>query len=106
MARLDSRKPEDTYGNCLLHKPKGGAWNLIPNSTLKKKTFTEVDKKTQIKILLTNGIIELKIKKGRNYKTISSAKFEGKCILIGISNELAAADVEVASIRVDKKEYR
>lgn len=104
MARLDGRQPESSFGDCILHKPKAASWDIVPDSTI-RKTSSEVDKTVEIMISLHRNILELKKRKKMKYELISRTKTDGRVNLIGISNELASAEVKMLDLKIGTKVY-
>ncbi|MBI5019655.1 hypothetical protein HZB58_05285, partial [Candidatus Gottesmanbacteria bacterium] len=101
MARLDSRN--NKVGDCILYKPKGGNWDIVPDSTV-KQSGTSFDKEVEVKIILNNkGLLELRKRMGRIYQVISRVQVGNDMKLLGFGNELAVAMVEIQSLQIGKR---
>jgi len=100
MARLDSR--DNKVGDCILYKPKGGNWSIVPDSSI-KQSGTETDKEVEVKITFNKGLLEFRKRSGRTYKLISKVKVDDDVKLLGIGNELASAEIEIQSLQIGKE---
>jgi hypothetical protein len=102
MARLDTR---ERNADGILHKPKGAYWGMVPGSDL-APSVSDAEKEIDVKIELVNGFLTLRKKKGHRFILIAKSKFEERCVLVGIANEISPVEVSIQHLKIDDIYYK